>query len=1024
MCEPKSNENLNITKGFFKMNKSMKKKALVSSILTIALCLSVIAGATFALFTSDSAVNIAVTSGKVELVANIVKDSLKLSSLGVEQNGKFAAGGTATFDVEDDDLVLANIVPGDKATFDIKVTNDSTVDVQYKVKWTVNGELMGALVASADEKDLTDVTWTPWLTTDAKEKTIKVAVELPREVNNDYQDKGAEITFAVEAIQANAIAEEVETADQLVAALENGAASVTLKNDITLTETIDIPEDAITTLVLNGNTISYENGAAIVNKGNLTIVDSATMTLSAEETNTVGAIIATSAYAIENTGTLTINDANISGLGGIRSKSGTLTIYGGNYTASSDWNKDTYNHIIKAENTKTVIYGGNFDGTIGGTTNALINVSGSTVMTVNGGTFKNVEGDIPNYPPYLFTYEDGGKLIINDGNFYGGWRFNFKATTDIYGGTFAIKTDGQSFQLGNPHVLNIYGGTFNTTYFTQLETYVAEYFVANLNDDGTYTVAQDPAVIFVNGDDELAAALAVIQAGSAVSTFSVDDTTEDKPYWNTNMTIVLAEGIYSGDYSINQYPEWNGVVGRGADGNNMSTVDANDNLALITLVGAGDVIFTGNVTVNGFGDAQSTNDFSGAYDRAATKFDNITFDASTNTDDKIALYVKAAANNVTFANCTFQNATHVTLGANGSNRIGEVIIDGCEFINGNCLSGYVRTLSVTNSTATNAYNGFINVQGTSDVTVEDCTVDCSEYFVRTNSGANVIATGTEIDVKAANGLCVIANLRGASVADFVNCNLNTVMTAGTGTVKINGVEQVKAAASDNTSLDAAIEGGNNVIVLGDGEYIIPDSAQGKTLTIIGNGNTTVASQDDGAAEGDCDYSLSGSTVTFENVTITTSTTYFPGYAGVKATYNNCTINGVWSLYDNSTFNNCTFNVSGDVYNVWTWGAAEATFNGCTFNNDGKALLLYGGVNTKLTLNDCVFNDKGGLTDLKAAVEIGNDYGNSYELIVNNAVVNGYEINDNGINTGTTLWGNKNSMGPDKLNVVIDGVDVY
>ena len=82
------------------------------------------------------------------------------------------------------------------------------------------------------------------------------------------------------------------------------------------------------------------------------------------------------------------------------------------------------------------------------------------------------------------------------------------------------------------------------------------------------------------------------------------------------------------------------------------------------------------------------------------------------------------------------------------------------------------------------------------------------------------------------------------------------------------------------------------------------------------------------------------------------------------------------------------------------------------------------MNTKLTLNGCTFNDNGGLTDLKAAVEIGNDYNTSYELIVNDTVVNGYEINDKGINTGTTLWANKNSMGKDKLNVVVDGVDVY
>ena len=111
-------------------------------------------------------------------------------------------------------------------------------------------------------------------------------------------------------------------------------------------------------------------------------------------------------------------------------------------------------------------------------------------------------------------------------------------------------------------------------------------------------------------------------------------------------------------------------------------------------------------------------------------------------------------------------------------------------------------------------------------------------------------------------------------------------------------------------------------------------------------------------------------------------------------------------------------------NIWTWGAPVATFTSCTFNSDGKAMLLYGQANTKLTINNSVFNDNGGLADLKAAIEIGNDYNTSYELIVNNTVVNGYEINDKGINTGTTLWANKNSMPQDKLNVVVDGVDVY
>ncbi|MBP3496411.1 MAG: hypothetical protein J6K33_01085, partial [Alistipes sp.] len=207
-------------------------------------------------------------------------------------------------------------------------------------------------------------------------------------------------------------------------------------------------------------------------------------------------------------------------------------------------------------------------------------------------------------------------------------------------------------------------------------------------------------------------------------------------------------------------------------------------------------------------------------------------------------------------------------------------------------------------------------------------------------------------------------------------------------------------ATDDDSLDDAIKGGATTLVLSSGNYIIPDSAQGKTLTIVGSGDTVIATQDDGSYEG-CDYSLDGAKVTFENVTINTDSRTYTGYARCSATYNNCTINGTYTLYGESEFNNCTFNVTGDVYNLWTWGAPKATFNGCTFNSDGKAVLLYGTANTNMTVNDCTFNDNGGLDDLKAAIEIGNDYGKSYTLTVNNTVVNGYEINDKGINTGTT-----------------------
>ncbi len=324
-----------------------------------------------------------------------------------------------------------------------------------------------------------------------------------------------------------------------------------------------------------------------------------------------------------------------------------------------------------------------------------------------------------------------------------------------------------------------------------------------------------------------------------------------------------------------------------------------------------------------------------------------------------------------------------------------------------------------------------------------CTIKITDSTINATGGKYAAGVGTGYHNAALAGEIKNSTVNAASGEKFYKATYTLAMDIGFGVVDPereglqtgsyiinNGVTITLGDApylvSSNDELAAALNAGKTDLTLGTGVFVLPNAAQGKTLTISGIGepeDTVIAIETSGSYEG-CNYALDGSTVVFENISINTTGTTYVGYARCNATYNNCVINNTYTLYGDSTFNDCTFNVSGDLYNIWTWGAPTATFNGCTFNSDGKALLLYGQVNTKLTLNDCVFNDNGGLTDLKAAVEIGNDYGKSYELIVNNTVVNGYEINDKGINTGTTLWANKNSMGTDKLNVVVDGVDVY
>ena len=311
-------------------------------------------------------------------------------------------------------------------------------------------------------------------------------------------------------------------------------------------------------------------------------------------------------------------------------------------------------------------------------------------------------------------------------------------------------------------------------------------------------------------------------------------------------------------------------------------------------------------------------------------------------------------------------------------------------------------------------------------TPEKVTLNINNATFKTEKKAAILVksvAGAEINASNLNLSGVAAdNYHAVWVDADAAANAEKVIVYGA----LKAVEG-KVAKFDNPSdLAGATIENNSTILLSAGDYVIPAAAKGKHVTFIGTGNPVdvkVGVTKVGTGGENCDYGLDGSTVTFENITITTNSSTYIGYARCNGTYKNCIINGTYTLYGNSYFENCTFNVSGDVYNIWTWGAPTATFVDCTFNSDGKSMLLYGQANTKLTINGCTFNDNGTIAG-KAAIEIGNDYNKSYELTVNNTIVKGFDINTNGISTGTTLWANKNSMGTDKLNVVVDGVDVY
>ena len=231
----------------------MKKKVLLSSILVIALCVSVIAGSTLALFTDDTAFDISVTSGDVEIFATAdvsavysakaIKEAYTGDSTDLfrDENGAFYIhekqadkktfinGGVA--DVVNGVVTIERITPGDKVDVEISVDNRSDVAISYRYVLTANGTNLanGMVVTTFDKDGNTTSTealaiWvSDWYSAKAPNGVAEeipvrtISIELPVDAGNEYQTEyndpttddddviqSVEYTLTVEAVQGNA----------------------------------------------------------------------------------------------------------------------------------------------------------------------------------------------------------------------------------------------------------------------------------------------------------------------------------------------------------------------------------------------------------------------------------------------------------------------------------------------------------------------------------------------------------------------------------------------------------------------------------------------------------------------------------------------------------------------------------------------------------------------------------------------------------------------------------------------------
>ena len=263
-----------------KMTKKSKKRALISSLVVMAICFTMLIGSTFAWFTdSASSTGNVITTGTLDV---------KLTQK--DANGNYTEVNGPVFDNvlwEPNATYVEYFRIENAGTLALKlgvalnvtdVTKNLNEVLEYAVVegTTVSGWTSGTAVAVGNNVTTIDgLTLAPRATYD-----FALAVHMDHNAGNTYQD--ASITFDVNVAATQATYESdtfgdkydagagvptVATADEFVAALANGG-EVALANDITLTSKAVITEDTV--IYGNGNTITYTGSDRVITVENTT----------------------------------------------------------------------------------------------------------------------------------------------------------------------------------------------------------------------------------------------------------------------------------------------------------------------------------------------------------------------------------------------------------------------------------------------------------------------------------------------------------------------------------------------------------------------------------------------------------------------------------------------------------------------------------------------------------------------------------------------------------------------------------
>ena len=431
------------------------KRALLTSVLALLMCVTMLVGATFAWFTdtASTAVN-KIQSGtlKVDIVKEDGETSIRNESMSfVNKDGS------------------ADILWEPGATFmtpAFKIKSTGSLALKYKL--TLNGitgdnMLLKVIKFSVVKADGTEVdldTFEGHLTPDAAlSEALYIKGHMDETANNDYQGKTLEgLGITVVATQDNHESDSigpdydkfadypevqpVTTADKLQEAL----ASTDIDG-----KTIKLYDDIETEgLQLDGKNVAFDLNGKSLNTAKLEVTNSTVVFGDSSDSGD---------------GTLATDDS----YGVINAVNSNVTIESGRFVSS--YNKagsSGYANVIQVRNSELTINGGYFENTDDvGSYNYLIKAPSysnteRTTITINGGTFVSNR----DYG-YIVTGDSNANVdvVINGGDFKttgrNSYLTNVKGSVVVNDCTFTATGNNTVFNIPNDSTVTVKGGTFS-----------------------------------------------------------------------------------------------------------------------------------------------------------------------------------------------------------------------------------------------------------------------------------------------------------------------------------------------------------------------------------------------------------------------------------------------------------------------------------------------------------------------------------------------------------------------------------